>query len=51
MKTANQSGKEKSRMELTSQLWMKYFNEYLFQNGLITEKERNHMIIQIGTRF
>lgn len=31
-------------------LWLLYFNQYLFEQGVITEKERNLMKLSIESR-
>lgn len=31
-------------------LWLLYFNNYLYEHGVITEKERNRMIHSINSR-
>lgn len=31
-------------------LWLSYFNRYLFEQGLITEQERNRMTAKIAER-
>ncbi len=36
-----------SRKEVTREIWLLYFNQYLFKAGLITETERNKMILKI----
>lgn len=35
---------------LAEQLWLAYFNSYLFEHGVITESARNRMAIQIKNR-
>jgi len=30
-------------------IWLSYFNNYLFETGLISEKERNQISIKIKT--
>ena len=39
---------DKREMELAEQLWLEYFNNYLFEHGVITEKERNRMVSEIN---
>lgn len=36
-----------SRKHLAEQLWLGYFNQILFQEGIITEQERNKMALKI----
>ena len=33
---------------VAEQLWLEYFNNYLFEHGVITEKERNRMVFAIA---
>ena len=33
---------------VAEQLWLEYFNNYLFEHGVITEKERNRMVSAIA---
>ena len=33
---------------VAEQLWLEYFNNYLFEHGVITEKERNRMVSEIN---
>lgn len=35
---------------LAEQLWLAYFNSYLYENGMITETERNRMSVKIQCR-
>ena len=32
------------------QLWLSYFNESLYKNGMITEEQRRKMSVKIKTR-
>ena len=41
---------EKSRKVLAEELWLSYFNRFLFEKGLITESERNRMVHLIANR-
>ena len=34
---------EQAKKELAEQLWLSYYNQVLFDAGLITESERNRM--------
>ena len=34
---------EQAKKELAKQLWLSYYNQVLFEAGLITEAERNRM--------
>lgn len=42
--------KEQQKTALMEQLWLAYFNSYLYENKLITEAQRNRMIIKIENR-
>ena len=35
---------------LAEQLWLAYFNDYLFEHGVISESDRNRMAIEIKHR-
>lgn len=35
---------------VAEQIWLLYFNRYLYERGIITEKERNKMIHSITSR-
>ncbi len=37
----------KREKQMAEQLWLEYFNNYLFEHGVITEKERNRMVSAI----
>lgn len=36
---------EEKKKEAAAQMWLRYFNDYLFRQEVITEKERNQMIL------
>ena len=38
------------RKAAAEKLWLLYFNQYLYEHGVITEAERNRMILQIEYR-
>ena len=40
---------EQAKKELAEQLWLSYYNQVLFEAGLITETERNRMKNKIST--
>lgn len=44
------NGTLQEKQSLTERLWLAYFNSYLYENGLITESERNKMITKIENR-
>ena len=42
---------QRSQEQLVAEeIWLKYFNEYLFQKQLISETQRNKMIALINRR-
>ena len=41
---------EDREIRLSEDLWLNYFNRYLFENGTITEKEYKKMIEKIANR-
>lgn len=41
---------EQKRTVLAEKLWLRYFNCYLYENNLITETQRNRMILKIDNR-
>ena len=41
---------EQQRKTLMEEAWLKYYNQLLFEKGIITERERNQMIHKIDSR-
>ena len=41
---------EQQKKVLIEEAWLKYYNQVLFEKGIITERERNLMINKIDTR-
>lgn len=41
---------ERRRKNIAEEMWLKYFNQILFEQGMITERERNQMISKIDAR-
>lgn len=41
---------EAQKKAVAERLWLLYFNQYLFEQGAITESERNRMIHSINSR-
>ena len=41
--TQKKTSPEQAKKELAEQLWLSYYNQVLFEAGLITETERNRM--------
>ena len=40
---------EMEKKKMAEEVWMDYFNEYLFENGIIDEAMRNKLKIKIST--
>lgn len=47
--TQKKPSSEQTKKELAEQLWLSYYNQVLFEAGLITEAERNRMKNKIST--
>ena len=41
---------EEREIRVSEDLWLNYFNRYLFENGTITEKEYKKMVEKIANR-
>lgn len=41
---------EQQKKNIAEKLWLKYFNQTLYEQGLITESERNRIINLIDSR-
>ena len=41
---------QEQKRQIGEQLWLHYYNQVLFDRGLITEDERNKMANRINTR-
>ena len=41
---------EECEIRLSEDIWLNYFNRYLFENGTITEKEYEKMVEKIANR-
>lgn len=41
---------QQRRRSITEQLWLTYYNDTLYEKGVITEDERNKMRIKIKSR-
>jgi transcriptional regulator CtsR len=41
---------EQQKKALIEEAWLKYYNQVLFEEGMITERERNLMINKIDAR-
>ena len=42
--------KQSEKTAKCEKIWLNYFNQYLFEQGVITEEERNRMKLQIELR-
>jgi hypothetical protein len=42
--------KQSEKTAKCEKIWLLYFNQYLFEEGVITEEERNRMKLQIELR-
>lgn len=45
-----QRSNEQMRVTAAEELWLGYFNQYLFESGLITEQQRNRINARIIAR-
>ena len=41
---------EQQKKAILEEAWLKYYNQVLFEKGMITERERNLMIHKIDAR-
>ena len=41
---------EQEKKSLAEKLWLAYFNQYLYEQNMITEAQRNRMALQIESR-
>ena len=41
---------EQQKKALIEEAWLKYYNQVLFEEGMLTERERNLMINKIDAR-
>ena len=41
---------EQQKKAIVEEAWLKYYNQVLFEKGMITERERNLMIHKIDAR-
>ena len=50
--SSNQHGEmtEQKKRSIMEQLWLDYYNDTLYEKGVITEDERNKMRIKIKSR-
>ncbi len=45
-----QQSMEQQKKSVRDQIWLLYYNQYLYDHGVITERERNRMKNKINTR-
>ena len=38
------------KKHIAEQIWLHYYNDYLFGRGIITEQERNKILFKIDSR-
>ncbi len=48
MAKQNTTTEEQKKRELGGRLWLAYYNQTLYEKGLITERERNKMALKIN---
>lgn len=48
--TGEDSSYEQQRTSLAEKLWLAYFNQYLYEEGMITESQRNKIKLKIDSR-
>jgi len=48
--TEKLSSAEQQKRSLAEKMWLTYFNQYLFENNILSEAERNRMISKIESR-
>ena len=41
---------EEQRISLNERLWLAYFNQYLYENGMLSESQRNKLKNKIDSR-
>lgn len=41
---------EQQKRSFAEKMWLSYFNQYLFENNMLSEAERNRMISKIESR-
>lgn len=50
MATEKLSSAEQQKRSFAEIVWLKYLNQYLFENNMLSEAERNRMILKIESR-
>ena len=49
-KEAKKTMTEQKKQSVLEKLWLTYYNDTLYEKGVITEDERNRMRVRIKTR-
>ena len=49
-KLSKAAAPEQQKKTFVEEAWLKYYNQVLFEKGMITERERNLMINKIDAR-
>ena len=50
VKKSKNATPEQQKKTFVEEAWLKYYNQVLFEKGMITERERNLMINKIDAR-
>ena len=50
IKQNSTAGIEQQKKSMAEQMWLYYYNQTLYEKGLITEQERNKMKVRIANR-
>ncbi|WP_251315911.1 hypothetical protein [Flintibacter muris] len=46
---SEQKSNEQRRKETAAKVWLSYYNRVLYEKGIITERERNRMVLKIDS--
>lgn len=46
---SEQKSNEQRRKETAAKIWLSYYNRVLYEKGIITERERNRMVLKIDS--
>ena len=50
MADRNRMSMAQQKIYIAEQIWLHYYNDYLFGKGMITEQERNKLKFEIDSR-
>lgn len=50
MADTNRMSMAHQKIYIAEQIWLHYYNDYLFEKGMITEQERNKLKYKIESR-